>query len=58
MIPYFVADAFADQLFEGNPAGVCVLEQWLPHETMKKIAMENNLSETGFVVKKSDHPCT
>ena len=58
MIQYFVADAFADQLFEGNPAGVCVLDRWLPHETMKKIAMENNLSETGFVVKKSDHPCT
>ena len=58
MIPYFVADAFADQLFEGNPAGVCVLEQWLPHETMKKIAMENNLSETGFVVRQGGHPCT
>lgn len=58
MIPYFVADAFADKLFEGNPAGVCVLDRWLPDETMRMIAMENNLSETGFVVKEGDAPCT
>lgn len=58
MIKYYVADAFADKLFEGNPAGVCVLDHWISHETMKKIAMENNLSETGFVVKVSDNPCT
>ena len=58
MIQYFVADAFADALFEGNPAGVCVLDRWLLPETMRKIAMENNLSETGFVVKESDEPCT
>ncbi|MBQ9180293.1 MAG: PhzF family phenazine biosynthesis protein [Firmicutes bacterium] len=53
---YYVADAFADNTFEGNPAGVCVLDEWLPHDKMQKIAMENNLSETGFVVKKSDNP--
>lgn len=58
MIQYFVADAFADALFEGNPAGVCVLDRWLPPDTMRKIAMENNLSETGFVVKERDEPCT
>ena len=58
MLKYYVADAFADNTFEGNPAGVCVLDEWLPHDKMQKIAMENNLSETGFVVKKSDNPCT
>lgn len=50
---YFV-DAFAEKVFEGNPAGVCVMEQWLPDETMKNIAMENNISETAFVVKEGD----
>ena len=50
---YFV-DAFADKLFEGNPAGICVLPKWLPDETMLNIARENNLSETAYVVKKGD----
>lgn len=58
MLKYYVADAFADAVFEGNPAGVCVLDEWLPEEQMAKIAMENNLSETGFTVKESDSPCT
>lgn len=47
---YFVADAFAQKVFEGNPAGICALDQWLPDETMQKIAAENNLSETAFFV--------
>lgn len=58
MINYYVADAFADQVFQGNPAGVCVLDEWISNEMMEKIAMENNLSETGFVVKEKDCPCT
>ena len=47
---YYVVDAFADNVFEGNPAGVCPLDAWLPDELMQKIAFENNLSETAFVV--------
>ena len=58
MLKYFVADAFAEAPFEGNPAGVCVLDEWIPMEKMAKIAMENNLSETGFAVKVSSDPCT
>lgn len=27
MVTYYVVDAFADQLFGGNPAGVCVLDR-------------------------------
>jgi PhzF family phenazine biosynthesis protein len=50
---YFV-DAFADKLFEGNPAAVCVLGKWLPDEMMQNIAVENNLSETAFTVKEGD----
>lgn len=49
---YYVVDAFAEKVFEGNPAGVCIMKEWLPDETMQKIAIENNLSETAFAVKR------
>lgn len=51
---YYVIDAFANQVFEGNPAGVCIMDDWLPDELMQKIAEENNLSETAFAVKETD----
>lgn len=47
-------DAFASQLFEGNPAAVCPLESWLDDAVMQKLAAENNLSETAFFVKQGD----
>lgn len=50
MIPLFQVDAFTSVPFTGNPAAVCLLEQFPHPETMKKIAMEMNLSETAFVV--------
>lgn len=43
-------DAFAEKVFEGNPAAVVPLESWLSDELMQQIAMENNLSETAFFV--------
>lgn len=43
-------DAFAEKVFEGNPAAVIPLEYWLPDNLMQQIAMENNLSETAFFV--------
>jgi PhzF family phenazine biosynthesis protein len=49
-IPIFIVDAFAEQLFGGNPAAVCPLEEWLPDATLQAIAAENNLSETAFFV--------
>ena len=51
---YYVVDAFAEKIFEGNPAGVCIMEKWLTDDLMLKIAMENNLSETAFAVKEED----
>jgi predicted PhzF superfamily epimerase YddE/YHI9 len=51
-IPYFVVDAFAKELFRGNPAGVCPLEKWLDDALMQSIAAENNLSETAFFVPR------
>lgn len=54
---YFVVDAFAERVFGGNPAGVCVLESALNEQIMQSIAKENNLSETAFVYKEDDHYC-
>jgi PhzF family phenazine biosynthesis protein len=49
-IPYYHVDAFARERFHGNPAGVCLLETWLPDETLLGIAAENRHSETAFVM--------
>ena len=53
-IPFYQVDTFTNDLFKGNPAGVCPLSDWLPDEKMQAIAMENNLSETAFYVKEGD----
>jgi PhzF family phenazine biosynthesis protein len=50
-VPLFQVDAFADAPFAGNPAAVCVLDQALPVSRMQEIAIENNLSETAFLVR-------
>lgn len=49
-IPIYQVDSFASKLFKGNPAAVCVLDEWLPEVEMQAIAAENNLAETAFVV--------
>ncbi len=51
-IPIYQVDAFASRVFAGNPAAVCPLEAWLPDAVMQAIALENNLSETAFVVRR------
>lgn len=50
----YVIDAFTDHVFAGNPAAVCVMDAWLPEDTMMAITRENNLSETAFAVKEGD----
>jgi PhzF family phenazine biosynthesis protein len=50
----FQIDAFADHVFAGNPAAVVPLDAWLDNGLMQKIAMENNLSETAFFVRKDE----
>ncbi|MDQ3140591.1 MAG: PhzF family phenazine biosynthesis protein [Pseudomonadota bacterium] len=49
-LPFFQIDAFANRPFEGNPAAVMPLAEWLPDEVMQSIAAENNLAETAFTV--------
>ncbi len=46
----FFVDAFAERVFEGNPAAVVPLETWLPDTAMQAMAAEHNLSETAFLV--------
>lgn len=50
----YMVDAFTDQVFSGNPAAVCVLDKWPDEKLMKNIALENNISETAFVVKEPE----
>lgn len=46
-------DAFTDEVFKGNPAAVCILDSWMDSGLLQKIAQENNLAETAFVVQKN-----
>lgn len=49
--PFFQVDAFARRVLQGNPAAICVLEQWPADAILLQIAQENNLSETAFLVR-------
>lgn len=51
---YYVVDAFTEKIFEGNPAGICVLDKWLPDQLMQDITNENNLAETAFTVREAN----
>jgi PhzF family phenazine biosynthesis protein len=53
-IKIYQIDAFTDRIFSGNPAAICPLKDWLSDDLMQNIAMENNLAETGFFVKKGN----
>lgn len=47
-IDFYLVDAFSDTSFGGNPAAVCPLKEWLPDETLLKMAQQHNQSETAF----------
>jgi PhzF family phenazine biosynthesis protein len=53
LIPIYQVDAFAGELFRGNPAAVCPLDRWLKDETLQAIAEENNLAETAYYVRQN-----
>lgn len=50
---YHIIDAFTDQPFKGNPAAVCLVDQWPNEALMQNIAAEFNLSETVFAMPKA-----
>lgn len=53
-IPAYHIDAFAGEVFSGNPAMVCPLDRWLEDETLRLIARENSLPVTAFFVERED----
>lgn len=50
----YIVDAFADHVFEGNPAAVCILDHWPDDALLMSITRENNLPETAFAVPEGD----
>lgn len=50
----FQVDTFTNHIFGGNPAAVILTDHWLADDLMQKIAMENNMPETAFVVQSED----
>lgn len=50
-IPIYQVDAFTNRAFGGNPAAVCPLEAFFDDSLLQSIALENNLSETAFIVR-------
>ncbi len=54
-IRMFQVDAFAASLFSGNPAAVCLPDEWPDDGLMQQIASENNLAETAFVVRRDGY---
>lgn len=52
----FIVDAFTDDVFKGNPAGVCLVTEPLNDQYMQSIAQELNLSETAFIQREGEAP--
>ena len=50
----YIVDAFTEELFAGNPAAVLPCRSMPSADLMLKIAVENNYSETAFVVRKGE----
>ncbi|MDR2916247.1 MAG: PhzF family phenazine biosynthesis protein [Tannerella sp.] len=48
----FQVDAFTDEPFKGNPAGVMIITEEMSADRMQNIALEMNLSETAFIIPK------
>ena len=54
LLTLYQIDAFATRAFEGNPAAVIELADWLADDVLQAIAVENNLSETAYIVATDD----
>jgi PhzF family phenazine biosynthesis protein len=50
----YIANAFSEKKFGGNPAAVVPLNEWLSESLMQQIAAQNNLSETAYIVPRGD----
>ena len=54
VVKQYVVDAFADQVFGGNPAAVVVTDSPLEEGLMTAVTRENNLSETAFAFPEGE----
>ncbi len=50
----FQVDAFTEEPFQGNPAGVCLLKASESDEWMQALAAEMNLSETAYLFQEGE----
>jgi PhzF family phenazine biosynthesis protein len=50
----YIANAFAENKFGGNPAAIVPLREWLSEDLMQQIAMQNNLAETAFIIPQGN----
>ncbi|MEP3480944.1 MAG: PhzF family phenazine biosynthesis protein [Fuerstiella sp.] len=53
-LPFFQIDSFTSEAFSGNPAAVILLDKQRSNEWLQLVAMENNLSETAFVLPSTN----
>jgi PhzF family phenazine biosynthesis protein len=53
-VPIYQVDAFATRVFTGNPAAVVLLSEFPEDAVLQRVAAENNLAETAFVVRDGD----
>ena len=49
-VKVYIANAFSEEKFGGNPAAVVPLDEWLADKLMQQIAAQNNLAETAFII--------
>lgn len=52
--PFYQVDAFANEPFQGNQACVMPMDAFLPDDVLLKIAAENNVAETAYLVPQAD----
>ena len=55
-IPLYQVDAFTNEVFRGNPAAVCLLDDHYEDDVFQSIAAEMNLSETAFLRSIANKP--
>ncbi len=50
----YIANAFSEKKFGGNPAAVVPLNEWLSDMLMQQIAAQNNLAETAYIIQQGN----
>ena len=51
--PFYQVDAFTEKPLAGNPCAIVLDADEIDEGTMQAVALENNLSETSFVLRSN-----